>query len=246
MTEEAVGLMPESAQPLPGLASRAIGVFTSPKALFEKLARNPKIAGMLVLVTLLGSLLGPGIFMMTDKGKQAWLDTAIQQSERRSNQPVTDQQQQTLQKISQFVGISAVGGSLVVFPVVLLIEAGVLYLIFTFGTGGTATFKQVMAVVTHTGMIGVLGVIFTTVMIFVQGTLPTTGVSPANLGALLPMLEPSWLTRFIGMIDLFRVWAFITLSIGLSVVYRKKTSTIAIIVFSIYFVIIAGIAAIFT
>jgi len=245
MSEVTDAVAPEPAAPLPGLIARAIGVLVSPRATFERLAPTPKVGGMLLLVAVLISA-SAAPFLMTEHGQQAWLDATIQVTEHRSGQPITPQQQAGVEKIAPYMGYVIAGGALAVTPIFILFEAGVLYLIFTFGTGGTATFKQVMAVVTHTGVISVLLMVFTTAMQFVQGTYSTSGVSPANLGALVPMLpEESWLAHFLGLIDLFRVWSIITLSIGLSVIYHKKTRNIALTLFVIYGVVIAAVAYFF-
>ena len=65
-----------------------------------------------------------------------------------------------------------------------------------------------------------------------------------NLGVMLPMLdETSFLAKFLGSIDLIRVWWIIVLSIGLSVLYRRKSGPIATTFFVIYGVIAVAWAA---
>jgi hypothetical protein len=246
MDDTTQSAVPDSAQPPLGLFASLIGVITSPKATFERLGPLPKIAGVLLVVSLLGGIVGPGLFVMTERGQQAWLDATVQASEKRSGQPISEQQITGFQKFAPYVGYSMIGGTVLTFPIVVTIEAGILYVLFTFGTGGTATFRQVMAVVAHTAVIGVLGLAFTVAMQFVQGTISTTASSPANLGALLPMLpEEGFLSHFLGLIDIFRVWALTVMAIGLGVVYHKKTGMIAGILFSIYAVIIIGVAYFF-
>jgi len=238
--------MPEPAQPPLGLFASLIGVITSPKATFERLGPMPKIAGALVMVSLLGGLLGPGLFVMTARGQQAWLDATVQATEHRTGKPMPETQLTGMQKFAPYMGYAMTGGTVVFFPIVVTIEAGILYALFTFGTGGTATFRQVMAVVTLTAVIGVLGLAFTVMMQFIQGTISTTSSSPANLGALLPMLpEDGWLSHLLALIDLFRVWSLMVMAIGLAVVYRKKTSMVAGVLFTIYGVIIVGVSYFF-
>jgi hypothetical protein len=55
--------------------------------------------------------------------------------------------------------------------------------------------------------------------------------------------DASFLGKLAGMIDLFIIWSVIVLSMGLAVLYRRKTQPIAIALFSIYAVIALGVAA---
>jgi len=242
MSEATLTAESETGLPPQSLLARLIGVMTSPKATFVRLVAAPKVAGALIALMIVGAIVGPGTFMLTERGKQATIDLAVQRAEQ-SGRTLTPEAQAQLEKMAPLFGYFAIGSTSLFFAIALLIEAGLLYLVFTFGTGGAATFKQVMAVVTHTGVIGLLGVAFTTIMAFVQGTISTNGTSPANFGALLPMLDDtSFLAKLLGLIDLFRVWSLITLAIGLGVLYKKKTGTIAMVLFAIYGVIIVCIA----
>jgi hypothetical protein len=69
--------------------------------------------------------------------------------------------------------------------------------------------------------------------------------SASNLGVLLPMLpEKSFFALLLGMIDLFLIWQLVVLSIGLAVLYRRRTQPIAtalLVVYAIIAVIVAFI-----
>jgi hypothetical protein len=59
--------------------------------------------------------------------------------------------------------------------------------------------------------------------------------SATNLAVVLPMVsDQSFLGRLLGMIDLFWIWWLIVLSIGLAVLYVRRTQSIAYILFGIY------------
>ena len=52
--------------------------------------------------------------------------------------------------------------------------------------------------------------------------------SPTSLMVFLPMLdETSFAAKLLGSFDLFRIWWAINLSIGLGVLYRRRTAPIA-------------------
>jgi len=60
----------------------------------------------------------------------------------------------------------------------------------------------------------------------------------------VPFLEDtSFVARFLGSIDLFYVWWMVSLSIGLGVLYRRRTTPIATSVIVVYVVIALVIAA---
>jgi hypothetical protein len=201
------------------------------------------VAGVLAVMALVTGL-AQGSFLMTTKGQQAWLDMSTQQIEKRSGQPITDQQAATFEKMAPFVGYLTLAGSLVAVPIVVSIEAGILFGIFTFGTGGTASFKQVLSVVAHSSMVSMLGLLLAVILQFTRGVI-SMNAGPANLAALLPMLpEDGFLAHFLGWFDLFRLWWIVVLAIGLGVLYKRNSRTIMLALLAVYFVI-AGCAAAF-
>lgn len=232
-----------SPQPLPGLLARAVGVVVSPKATFERLVQTPRILGMLALVTITVGI-GSSAFTFTAAGQQAVVDMSAQQIERFMGQPPTDDQMAAIEKRAPYQGYISLVGSLVVMPIICAVEAGVFFLIFNVILGGTATFKQVYAVVTHGALITVLGLAVAVPIQFARGVISMTG--PANLGVLFPMLpENSVLSSFLGTIDFFRVWWVVTIAIGLGVLYRRPTRGIALTLFGLYLVIALGVSLIF-
>jgi cadmium resistance protein CadD (predicted permease) len=57
----------------------------------------------------------------------------------------------------------------------------------------------------------------------------------ANLGIFVPMLdEQNFVALFLGSIDLFFVWATISLAIGLGVLYRRRTGPIGTTLLGLY------------
>ena len=128
-------------------------------------------------------------------------------------------------------------------PVVYVIMAGILFAIFNAGMGGTATFKQVFAVVVHAGAVSVVQQAFTLPLNYMRESM----ASPTNLASLLPMLpEGGFLTYLLGAIDVFIIWWVFVLAIGLAVLYKRRTQPVAITLFSIYGVIALIIATVRT
>jgi len=224
------------ANPAPkSLPARFIGIITSPRETFESIVAHPKWLGMLALAALSMGLLFGG-FLLTKVGQDAWLDAAVNSSFSRN---VTDQQIQGMQRIAPFVGYFAVVQFLILLPIIAAVLSGILYAVFNAIMGGTATFKQVFAVVVHAGPIAVLSGLFTVPLNYWRGTMS----SATNLGVFLPMLpEQSFAAHFLGVIDLFLIWQLLVLSIGLAVLYRRRTQPIATALLAIYGVIALVIA----
>jgi hypothetical protein len=228
-------VQPGAASAPMSLIARAIGIITSPRATYASVVAHPKWFGMLALTAAgLGLLIGG--FLLTKVGQEAWLDAALSSP---FSGEVNDQQIQAMEKMAPYVGYGTIVYMLVLMPTFMAIVSGILYAIFNAAMGGNATFKQVFTVVIHTGPIGLLSQLFTVPLNYFRGTM----TSATTLAVLFPMLpEGSFLSRFLGMIDLFLIWQVIVLSIGLAVLYRRRTQPIAtalLVVYAIIAVIVA-------
>lgn len=221
------------------LFARLVGVLTSPRATFEKVAARPRFLGVLVITTLLVAVF-TAMPMTTDAGREALLNQQVK-SMKAFGVDVNDQVIDRMERQDQIAPYTTAGSIIVITPIIAAIMAGLFFAIFNAGMGGEATFKQVYAVVVHAGVISTAGSILSGIVNYFQGG---TG-SVANLGALLPMLpEGSFLTSLLGMVDVFAIWWVIALSIGLGVLYKKRTQPIAIGLFAIY-ALIAIVVAVF-
>jgi hypothetical protein len=93
----------------------------------------------------------------------------------------------------------------------------------------------------HAAVISTLGGVFTGTINYFRQSMS----SATNLSAMLPMLEEgTFVARLAGFVDLFVIWWLTVLAIGLAVLYRRKTQSVAIILFSIYAVIALAIAGV--
>jgi hypothetical protein len=124
-----------------------------------------------------------------------------------------------------------------------LLVAGLAFAVFNALLGADATFKQVFAVVVHSGVILAALSLFSTPLAYARQTLSST----TNLAVFAPFLDNgSFPARLLGSIDLVFIWWMISLAIGLGVVYRRRTAPIATTMIAIYVVIGIVIAAIKT
>lgn len=220
------------------LVARFVGVITSPRETFTAVAAKPRWLGMMVLVTVLMAVLVAG-YQATAVGQQAFLDKAAEGNA--FSGPPSAEALKATEKIAGYMPYITAVSIVVIGPLVTLLMAGIAFAVFTAFGGGQATFKQVFAVCTHSGAIGVLGQLIVTPVNYMRGTMD----SPMNLAVFFPMLDAgSFLAKALGSFELFRVWSVFALAIGLGVVYRKKTGPIAVTLFVVYAIIAVAIAAV--
>lgn len=232
---------PDSA-PLPGLLARAIGIITAPGAMYVHVVRSPKVAGMMFLVAVLQGL-AIGVPQFTERGKAAALEMQVQGMET-FGVTVTDEMYQQMEQRSRSSNLGAYMAIVTQFagvPFGALILTVLLWAVFNTVMGGTATFKQVMAVLVHSQIISALGTVFSAPIMYARGVMQAGSV--ANLGAAFPMLdESSFAAKALGAVDLFLIWWVIVLSIGLAILFKKKTASIATGLFVVYGLIVIAIA----
>lgn len=222
-----------------GLLGRFVGIITAPTDTYKAVVAHPAWLGMLALVTVIVAL-GAALPMMTAAGQAAAIEANVRQMESMGF-TVTDQMYDGMERGASRMAYTAALGVIVMSPLVTLIMAGILFVLFAVALGGTATFTQVFAVVVHAGAISALGQLFTGSLNYFRGEM----TSATNLGVLLPMVdEGSFLVRFAGMIDVFVIWWVVVLAIGLAVLFRRKTQAVATGLFSVYAVIALMAAAV--
>jgi len=223
------------------LAARIAGVLVSPRDTYADVALHPRWFGVLAVIVLIGAT---GVFalMSTDVGKTAAMDQQVRMMES-FGMKLTDAQYARLEQGMSRAPYTGAIGQAVTLPLAAAIIAGILLGIFTALLGGDAKFKQVFAVVCHSGVVISLAQIFGLPLAYARESLS----SATNLAVFLPFLdESSFAARFLGTIDLFQIWWIVSLSIGLGVLYRKRTAPIAMTILGVYAVIAIVIAAIRT
>jgi hypothetical protein len=222
---------PTSTEKAPGVFARIIGVLVSPKATFQQIVASPKVLGVILIAGLVIGL-SQGLPRLTESGRQAALDAQVSQTERFTGRPVSDQQYAQMQRFAPMMAYATMIFTPVFMGIFVVVFSLLYFVVFNVILGGTATFKQVIAVVAHSSIINALGAAIGAPVQYLQGTANPMG--PFTLTALLPMLdENSFVARFLGFISVFSIWGVIVTAIGLAVLYRRKTSNIAIGLFAL-------------
>jgi len=238
MTKTVTSGAPPARQSLP---ARVIGIITAPRATFESVVAHPAWFGVLAL-TLLVVAVGSARSITTEEGQQAALEAQVSQMEA-FGQTVSDEQYAAMGQSMRFAPYFAAGGTLVAGPIMALIIAAILFAVFNAAMGGEASFKQLFSVLVHAGVISSLQQLFTGPLNYVRGSV----TSATNLSVFLPMLdEDSFLASLLATIDIFLVWYVVVLAIGLAVLYRRRTTSIAIALFAVYACIALTVAIVKT
>ncbi len=223
------------------LPARFMGILFAPRATYAAVAAQPRWLGIFLTVFLITASAATAL-MSTETGRNALLEQQIAQSEAYGRK-MTQEQIDRLEKFSSYYAYGAPVIQLVSLGVGCLVISGIAFAVFNAMLGGDASYKQVFAVVAHSGVVLAVLALFTTPLAYVRESMSGT----TNLAVFLPFLDDSsFLARLLGSIDLIVIWWMLSLAIGLGVLYRKRTGPIATTMFAVYAAIAVIIAAIKT
>ncbi len=215
----------------PGLAARLIGVIFSPRPTYAAIAARPRALGALVVTIALLACI-QGAFLSTTVGKEALMDQQVKTLES-FGVNITDEMYAQMESRLAYAPYTTAAGQAVFIPLMAAAIAALLHGVFGMLMGGTATFKQIFAIIAHSGAVLVVAALFTTPLGLVTGEFAS-----ANLGVFVPMLEETdFLARFLGTIDLSVIWWAINVAIGVGVLYKRPTGGTATSLIGIYVLI---------
>ncbi|MEN8143961.1 MAG: YIP1 family protein, partial [Gemmatimonadota bacterium] len=211
MTDDMNAALPESGPPmeqtLPNLAIRFVQVLTSPAKLFDALRANPRWLGALLLAV------GAGIAIT------ALIPIELIEEMILAQAPADASPEQLAAMESQAGAAGAFRWLGPIFqPIILLIIAVFLLVVFNLLMGGEASFKQLFAFTAHANLIGIVGGLLTLPLILARASLTTA----LSLGLLVPGMDAdSFGFKFLNGLNLFGIWTAVVLGIGMSRLYPK-------------------------
>ena len=167
------------------LLARLVGVIFSPQATFARIVAQPRWVGALALVTVAISLV-TFLFLSTEAGQTAWLDQQVRQAENFGS-PLDEKAYQGLESFAPNVRYVGAGFTLVIVPIMTVVIAGILLAIFNALLGGSASFKQVAAVLSHAGAVSLVQQVFIAPLNYARESMS----SATNLGVFVPFLDES-------------------------------------------------------
>jgi hypothetical protein len=200
--------MSDQGSQLPSLPRRLLAVFLSPGDLFERLSRDPAWVGALVL----GAVLGAGAAILVPP---ELYEAGMREQLVRAGRPVPDD-------LSAAANIARIFGSLaalVIGPILTAAMAGVVAFIFTFVFGDQGTYRQHLAVVAHAFLVPAVSAL-ALVPLKVQAADLRLRLS---VGTFLPFLEEGWLSSALGWLDLFGIWGWVLVALGVSKIDPKRS-----------------------
>jgi hypothetical protein len=211
------------------LEARLLGIVVSPRATLETVVARPQWAVVLVL-TFIVTTVSSALLLETDVGQLALVD----QWERTAlafGYDIDDAAYAAMVEASRNGTAYAVVSSFMSGPLLACAMAALLFCVFTVARHGTATYRQVFAVVVHAGVILALRQVIAAPVSYARETL----ASPAAMTMFFTMLnEGSPVARFVAMIDLFMIWWILVVALGVSVLYRRSARTVPIVFIGAY------------
>lgn len=227
----------QSYQEFESLPTRVVGTLRSPRAVFQHVIARPRWADVMVAATAVTLVCGVAL-LSTEVGRLAFVDQ-LERTAFAFGQDVDDVQYAGFEELSENGARYAVVKSIVTGPVLAFGAAAVVFTIFSAGLGGTATYRQALAVTAHAGVILALRDAIGAPVSYARETLG----SPATLTMFVPIFdEASAAARFFGAIDLFVVWWVVLVAIGVSLLYRRPMRATAIAFLGAY----VGVAGLLT
>ena len=222
------------------LGARIAGIVFSPYDTYADVAARPRVIGALLFVLAL-NVATFAVFSASQRGREMALDQAIRVMETFTRQIPDEVYAQMEDRMLNGNMIFPTVSQAVFWPIILAALAGVLFVVFNVLLGYESTYKHVLAVVVHSSILLALQALFIfPIMYFKQSMSP-----PASLTVFMPFLaEESFLARFLGAFDLFRLWWVANLSIGIGVLYKKRTGPIFTGFLAVYVVIALAVATV--
>jgi hypothetical protein len=220
---------PESYQEFEALPARVVGVLRSPRALFISVIERPRWVAMMLFTWLVTAACGAAL-LETGVGRQALVDQ-WERSALAFGREVSDDRYAEFVALSEYGAAYAVLTAVAAGPALTCVLAGAIVGVFSVALGGGGTYKQVLAIVAHGGVILALRQLVSAPFSYARETL----ASPTTLGQLLPIFDEASLpARFFGAIDLFVVWWVIVLAIGVALLYRRSVRSTAFVFMGAY------------
>lgn len=226
-----------------GAISRVFRVFTDPAEVFKELAATPTWLPPLVVVLVLS------VVMQLVIGQRLDMEGTIRQSiaERsQSGQEMSDEQVERMVEMgTKSAGIMR-WLTPVTVPLLFLVLGGV-YFLGLKATGSATEFKPVFATVLHANVPASLlssAVLALAAMRRASFTAQELeGMVRSSIGAFLPDTVPKPLVAFANVIDVFNIWQWILLAIGLPIVAKVSRGRVVAILAIVWGVWALGKAA---
>ena len=220
----------------PNAAKRLIDMVRAPRATLQVAIAAPRSLDLALLIVVVAAILNAG-FLMTHVGRLAALDQQVRQLESFGVE-ITDARYEELKQLVPYRPAISAATVIIGWPIAWLGIAVLIHMLRRHASHGV-TYAQVLAVVVHASAILAVRVLVEAPLNYARESLG----GATSLATLLPAFsESTLLARFLGAIDIFIVWWVIVLAMGLALLYRSRTVTIAQWLFGAYAAAAAALA----
>ena len=222
--------MEESApSSFPFLPKRLIQVFFSPGELFTALREKPVWFGALAVA---GAL---AVFSIVLIPTELWTDLARNQ--------LIEQGQEIppgFESSGAIIRVFSVLGGGIAFFIMAFVLAGIVKFYFSFLLGDEGRYVQYLSVVAHASIISALGALLLVPLKLSQGDPSVT----LSLGTFAFFMDEGYPLRVLKMVDLFALWSYAIMAIGVTKIAPKRAFGSALTFFfglAIVFALIFGL-----
>lgn len=215
---------------LPALPTRIVQLFFSPGKLFDGLRENPAWFGILLLGGLF--VVASILLIPTDLFVEAAREQLMQRGQ---------EIPPSLESAGAVFRISSIVGGVLFWFIWAFLLAGIVTLVFSFFLGDEGRYKQYLSVVSHGLFIGAVGALITVPLKLAQQDPSLT----LNLGTFAFFLQEGYAFRVLKLLDLFGLWGYGVMAIGVSRMDPKRGVGSTLAVFFGLAIVVALIFGIF-
>jgi hypothetical protein len=214
---------------LPSLPVRLLKVFFSPGEIFAALKEKPVWFGaMLVCAVVVGAAMA---VIPTD----LWIEVARNSMIERGQEVPAG-----FEGSGGIIKVFSILGAVIMTPVMMFVLAGIVTLVFSFLAGGEGRYVQYLSMVTHASIISAVGALLLVPLKIAQGDPSIT----LSLGTFFSFLGEGYGLRVLKMLDLFALWSYVVMAIGVSKIDPKRSMGFALgffLLFAVAFALIFGL-----
>ncbi len=222
-----------------GVLRRIVGALFSPGRTFASVSGQVAHKDWLlpmIIVAVVGALSAYLIMPVL----QTEVPEALREQLRKNETLSEEQRARALENAQKVGGITAIAGAPFVTAAKLFIQAAIFLALTNFILSGSGTYKKTLSVVSYSALVDLPAAIVTVPLALAKGS------AKVQVGLGLPLsrsMEGSYLFNFLSMINLFSIWQFALIAIGLGIIAGIQTKRAAYGVFGLWIVYILVAAA---
>ncbi len=218
-------------------SDKLIGIFTEPSKTYERIAQFPPktIDWFLPVIIMLVLVIISQFLIMSNK--QIYFQIQQKQMDRieksfkemvAKGQMTQDQANQRLNEMQSRMGQGISTVQMIIMPVSVLIfgfimffiMAGIYYLFVKFALKGEGTYASVLVASGLTSYIAMIQIFLAAILAFILGR----ALGDTSLAAFLDTERTTFLGFIFSKLDIFSIWIYIVLSIGLAKMFKSATT----------------------